>query len=295
MEGWAGWVRASLYLTDFLKSVDWTVETNSNLGTITFSWDGSDFFTLRRPDISVFLQQLTLMRDYMDQRGERAPEILSQLGYPIDYFATILGLNASRNRYTFELIAITQVITSHIAMIAKHHLACTRPDRLGPTVMPMIPTPGHSTFPSAHAAEAFAAATVLDGLVSAPELAGRYPSTESLKKLLYKQAERISVNRTVAGMHFPIDTWAGAALGEAVGQIVLAKCSSDGGKVTPRTYAATNVDFSISKFRPGPIGAKQTGYTAAENNGLTRNDTTPVVVEKSELFRWLWGKCTCEF
>ena len=34
------------------------------------------------------------------------------------------------------------------------------------------------------------------------------------------------MNRTVAGVHYPIDTWAGAVLGRAVGQIVLAKCGA---------------------------------------------------------------------
>src|SRR3712207_7550243 len=60
--------------------------------------------------------------------------------------------------------------------------SCRRPDRLGPTVMPMIPTPGHGTFPSAHAAEAFAVATVLDGLLEAVAPVGQFLSPGSLDR-----------------------------------------------------------------------------------------------------------------
>ena len=50
---------------------------------------------------------------------------------------------------------------AHLAMIAKHALAVRRPDQLDGRILPMIPTPGHGAFPSAHATEAYAVATVL--------------------------------------------------------------------------------------------------------------------------------------
>jgi membrane-associated phospholipid phosphatase len=290
MEGWAGWVRASLYLTDFLRDMNWSVDTKPSSERIALLWQGKPFMSLQRPSIELFQQQLALMRDYMDQRHERAAEILSQLGYPIDYFATIMGLNAARNPYTFELIAITQVITSHIAMVAKHHLACRRPDRLGPTVMPMIPTPGHGTFPSAHAAEAFAVATVLDGLLKAIRPAQHYPEPEKLRRLIYKQAERIAINRTVAGMHFPVDTWAGATLGVAIGQIIVAKGSKGGGMVESRNFVPPSDDFSIAAFKPD-LWIEGTEH----NDSKSASNGTAVHVDCSDLFAWLWGKCVHEF
>jgi membrane-associated phospholipid phosphatase len=270
--------------------MNWSVDPKSGSEQIALLWQGEPFVTLQRPSTELFQQQLALMREYMDQRHERAAEILSQLGYPIDYFATIMGLNAARNRYTFELIAMTQVVTSHIAMVAKHHLACRRPDRFGPTVMPMIPTPGHGTFPSAHAAEAFAVATVLDGLLKAIRPAQHYPEPEKLRRLIYKQAERIAVNRTVAGMHFPVDTWAGATLGVVVGRIIVAKGSKDGGIVEPRIFVPHSDDFSIAAFKPDLwIEGKQHNDSKSVSNGKA------VHVGCSDLFAWLWDKCVHEF
>ncbi len=230
------------------------------------------------------------MRSYSDQRLDRSSEILSQTGYPTEYFAGILGLQAEANQRCFELISITQVIASHVAMVAKHHLACLRPDKRGATVMPMLPTPAHGTFPSAHAAEAFAVATVLSGLVQTldarPEPRRLYPLPKRVITLLYKQAERIAVNRTVAGVHFPIDSWAGAALGEAVGEIILAKCR--GGKVGSREYNAEHCDFRIGDFNDPSPGAPSVTH------GLTRIPGT-VALSTSRLFAWLWSKTLDEF
>src|SRR5690606_8887007 len=201
------------------------------------------------PCAELFDRQLELMRGYIDQRAERAVEIVSQIGFPIDYFGMILGLNGPRNRYTLELITITQVLASHVAMVVKHHLACRRPDRIGALMMPPIVTPGHGTFPSAHATEAFAVAQVLDGLLNV--VPDHYPDADTRKSLIWKQAERIAINRTVAGVHFPIDTWAGAALGSVVGRLVLAKCDVLK-EVGGFSYTAKDGDFRLHDFMRHP-------------------------------------------
>jgi hypothetical protein len=273
--------------------LSWTSE-DQGPAKIDFGWSNQRLLTLHRPEIGTFKEQLAYLRDYMDQRSERAAEILSQVGYPIDYFARILGLNSARNRYTFELIAVTQVITSHVAMVAKNHLACRRPDRLGPTVMPMIPTPGHGSFPSAHASEAFAVATVLDGLLGAVASTGHYAEPDRLRRLIYKQAERIAVNRTVAGVHYPIDTWAGAALGDAVGRIIIAKCSRSGGKVPARAYAAKNIDFAVGRFLQAQGRGIGSGHPGPEDTGLSF-ENGEASVGPSGLFGWLAGKSVREF
>ena len=158
--------------------------------------------------------------------------------------------------------------------------------------MAMIPTPAHGTFPSAHAAEAFAVATVLEGLLrkldAKPPAEHHFPQSGRLIRLLYKQAERIAVNRTVAGVHYPIDSWAGAALGEAVGQIILAKCQ--GGDVTPRTYEAKDADFLLADLLPRITGG--IGDPAAK--GLLRA-ASGNPLPGSPLFAWLWGKALNEF
>ena len=195
-----------------------------------------------------------------------------------------MGLTATRHRHTLELMTITQVIAAHVTMMAKHHLACRRPDSLDPSVMPMIPTPGHNTYPSAHAAEAFAVATVLNGVVGSSKGRAYFPDPKRLQDLLLRQAARIAVNRTVAGMHFPVDSWAGAAIGEAIGQIILAMCDK-GGAIRSRRYTASgDSDFSLGAWQKD-----------AATHGLAFAAKAAVPVEPSAIFGWLWGKVSAEF
>lgn len=70
----------------------------------------------------------------------------------------------------------------------------------------MIQIPDHSTYPSGHAMEAFAIATVLHCLST-----GNGPRHGVKEQALpFRLAHRIAVNRTVAGVHFPVDSLAGA-------------------------------------------------------------------------------------
>jgi hypothetical protein len=165
-------------------------------------------------------------------------------------------------------------------MLVKHHLACRRPDRLGAKVMPIIPTPAHASFPSAHATEAFAVAEVLNTLLGSQE---HYPDVEKRQVLVTKLAERIAVNRTVAGVHYPIDSWAGAILGRAVGQIVVSKCAADSVVDAYEYCARGHCDFYVDEFTVGtnpPFGVHEKGC---------------VTIAPSELFVWLWNKALKEF
>jgi hypothetical protein len=280
---WADWVRGSLYLTDYLTDFGWNVRTgHKKQEGVDLSYGGRTniFYSVHRPDAACFEEQVKFMRDYLDQRPDRTPEIISQLGFPTPYFSMILGLQAVPNHYTLELITITQVLAAHTAMVVKHHLACRRPDRLAAKVMPIIPTPAHATFPSAHATEAFAVAEVLNTLLDSQE---HYPDVEQRKQLITKLAERIAVNRTVAGLHYPIDSWAGAILGRAVGQIVLSKCGIDC-DVDGYEYCANGRgDFFVNEFAKG------------ENTDFGVHERTKIAVKPSELFTWLWTKARQEF
>jgi membrane-associated phospholipid phosphatase len=286
LDSYESWVRASLYLTDFLRDLQWTQTPTSIKIRVRPSAANAPIVTIKRPSIDLLRKQLELVRAYLDQRADRLVEIVTQVGFPTDYFASILGLTGARNAKTFELIALTQVLAAHVAMLTKHALACRRPDRLSASVMPMLPTPGHPTFPSAHATEAFAVAVVLEGLLSDPAVAPFFPHKGRTVDLLYKLAERIAVNRTVAGVHFPVDTWAGAALGEAVGQLILARCRPGGG-VVPRSFDPEDIDFRVDQFRED--------LPPAGKYGLKRPSAAAISYDPSELFQWLWGKTVAEY
>ena len=100
--------------------------------------------------------------------------------------------------------------------------------------------------------------------------------------MIDKLAERVAVNRTVAGVHYPIDTWAGAILGRAVGQIMLGKCDASD-VVHGYSYVADGgKDFFLKHFR-----------SSSADFGVTR--TGRFNVRRSDEFAWLWGKAHKEF
>jgi undecaprenyl-diphosphatase len=71
---------------------------------------------------------------------------------------------------------------------------------------PLAPTLSGRSYPSAHAATSFAAASALrEALPAAP---------------LYAAAILMSLSRPYLGVHYPSDSVAGAALGDAVGRLV---------------------------------------------------------------------------
>ena len=112
-------------------------------------------------------------------------------------------------------------------------LACRRPGELSPNIQPMIATPAHSSLPSGHATEAFAVATVLNAIVRLGRASGRN-GPENASKAAWERyahmfsmvAARVGVNRTVAGVHFPVDTVAGCTLGVTLGQYMLWRCGA---------------------------------------------------------------------
>jgi hypothetical protein len=283
---WADWVRASLYLSDFLSELTWEAKDGpTEEVTLSYRSHGGGapqpFFSVVRPSGELFDKQLDLVRSYMDQRPERTAEITSQLGFPTPYFAMIIGLIPGRNDKTLELITITQVLAAHVAMIVKHHLAIRRPDRIGVSILPMIPTPGHGSFPSAHATEAFAVVRMLEGLIDAS--GSHYPDGEKRKNLLRKQAERIAVSRTVAGVHYPVDSWAGALLGKLVGEIILNKCGAPADMRGLKYEARAESDFMVSQYQPSKWGA----------HGVS--ELQQCQIDQSKQFEWLWKRAVEEF
>ena len=270
-------MRGSLYITEMLSGLDWSTRTGPDHVPLTY--EGADVLTLNRPSQDVLTQQCQHVRDYADLRDERGAEIVSQLGFPTEYFAMILGLHPAQHKKTFELITATQVVAAHIAMIVKHALAVRRPDQIDGRILPMIPTPGHCSFPSAHATEAFAVLTVITELVTQW---GSLHDADRRIKMLRGLAERIAVNRTVAGVHFPIDSWAGAALGTTIGHVILGRC----GIAAPcpsRNYTAQHSDFFDYDFSDSARAASQ---------GMTEG--AAFVATSKPAFTWLWTAAAAE-
>ncbi|MGH8758523.1 MAG: phosphatase PAP2 family protein [Burkholderiales bacterium] len=174
---------------------------------------------LMRPTAKVFKQQLQLVADYAELREDRASEIVTQMTPQVPFWASIVGLQPHRHKWTLELIVLSLILASDVEMRFKHAFTCPRPMELSPQIQPMLDTPGHASWPSGHATEAFTVVTVLLALLeSANGTAGKY------REQLERQAARIAVNRTVAGLHCPVDSAAGRLLGTSLGEFLVARC-----------------------------------------------------------------------
>jgi membrane-associated phospholipid phosphatase len=273
-------VRGSLYVSEFLSGLAWRTDKVDETHTASLVIDGKTWVTLHRPSAALLQSQCRHVAEYAALRDERQAEILSQLGFPTAYFAMILGLHAAEHKHTMELVTATQVVAAHAAMVLKLSLAVRRPDQVDGRLQPIIPTPGHGSYPSAHATEAYAVLTVLEALTAAW---GTLADRDGRVRMLRGLAERIAVNRTVAGVHYPVDSWAGAVLGQAVGRAVLGRCGHLAEGV-PVTLATAEVDFCDHDLRD---------HKTATLAGLTRGagalsaSTTPV-------FSWVWARAVAE-
>ncbi|MGH8759027.1 MAG: phosphatase PAP2 family protein [Burkholderiales bacterium] len=179
---------------------------------------GQPLAKLKRPTDKVFKQQLELVSLYSDLREDRHSEILAQIPGGLPFWASIIGLQAHRHKYTLELLDLAMSLASHVEMRFKHAFACPRPVELSPQIQPMIPTPGHASWPSGHATEAYLTATLLQALL---------PHGSKYKEQLERLAARIAVNRTVAGLHYPVDSAVGRLLGTALAEFLVARCKGE--------------------------------------------------------------------
>ena len=204
------------------------------------------FASFTRPGMEDFKAQLEFVRSYADLRGDRLPEILTQAGGATAYLGAIAGLHPGRRSYTYELLGIAETFATQIVLKVKHLLACRRPDTLSAQVQPAIPTPGHGTLPSGHATESFIVAVLLAHLMDQELTHGTGDRTHVDQLML--QAARISVNRHVAGVHFPVDSMAGATLGLLLGQYIVARAEATAfnPERSPRPHSmARNVSAAV--------------------------------------------------
>ncbi len=164
--------------------------------------------SVNRTDVPFWQNQISDLLAQKWHRDDRMAEIVLQQTDMISFLSIALPIGPHSHPWLLTLVDALMEVAFRIEVEFKHLLPMPRPNKLNTDIAPVIQTPGHSSFPSGHATEAFSAATLL-GLL--------FPSrAENLRRM----AMRIAVNRGYAGMHFPADHLAGAVLGEIVGSIV---------------------------------------------------------------------------
>lgn len=311
LKDWEPWVRAAIVDFDLLSNLHfsthpemvgttnvpdavtvWSLNVTTSAGNAEPAAAPSRIATFIRPTEQVFQDQLKYLDQYSDLRDDRAAEILSQLGPQYAFWSSVVYLHPDRTRKTIELIDAALRLANFVEMRVKHALACRRPNELSPQVQPMILTPGHGTFPSGHSTENHMVARILWELLRG--VYGPAQSTSSdVGEQLMRSAARIAVNRTVAGVHFPVDTAAGQVLGLALARYFIVRATG----VVPAQYDAWrfdgtrypgNTDFDFHDFYDPATGA--------ENANLPYiNQLTTTAPAMSAILNWLWKQAVDEW
>jgi hypothetical protein len=163
----------------------------------------------------------------------------------------------------------------------------------------MILTPGHASLPSGHATEAFMVAYLLWRLRRTVDSTNDHRWCEQLMR----QAARVAINRTVAGVHFPVDSAAGQALGLILGRYFVLRCTNVPAASTP-TYRAWNFhgdrygvrsDFDWTLlFSATAASLGNDGMPAALPGFVTPMTAATPTATGSAALKWLWDLAAAE-
>jgi hypothetical protein len=166
----------------------------------------------------------------------------------------------------------------------------------------MIQTPVHASFPSGHCTECFAVARVLYELVSETSAAGA-AAKRQLGEQLLRQAARIAINRTVAGVHYPVDSLAGQLLGLGVADYILARfraAANATANVEAWQFDASSqalvpalTDFTGHELYDFVAGRRQPAAATTYAKPIAANPTLSVA--RSANLNWLWTQARAEW
>jgi len=202
------------------------------------------------------------------EREDRLPEILTQATDFWPFYESVTGIHLERAPRLAELMAVVQDTAVHLVMLLKDVLAAKRPVELSSRVMPVIATPGHGSFPSGHATLAALTSELLHILMY------RGRGNEQRSMHLDRLARRIAFNRVVAGVHFPVDSQAGYALGTLLARLLAAMAGDKQVPQLPKPVDIAGGSFDLPELPDGgqlgrPRAAKELGYTVAPSPALS--------------------------
>ncbi|EAU43827.1 hypothetical protein R2601_07836 [Salipiger bermudensis HTCC2601] len=270
----------SLYDVSFEHS-----DITNTSGTVSFQ--GNPLVTLQRPRMKVLEEkQLGFLRAAADLRYDRLSEIRVETSNIQSFFASVSYMSSAATKWQLALTQAVFRLCTHVEMPVKLGFDVPRPITLAYQVQPIIQTPGHGAWPSGHATESFAAATLLSRLCH--DHSKPLDPTELLAKQtpFYRQAERIAINRTVAGVHYPTDSMAGAVLGVTMAE-ALVNLLDERDETTARCFNGRDYegDFNL---------ALMSEQIADKKGAITE---TKVKIDPSVVPDWLrtmWGKALKE-
>ena len=252
---WEPWVRTYLVTQEMLQRLRFTVVPPSKKQPISVHLQflapalGGDVWadgvTIIRPPAAVFEGQIAKVLEWAELREERSAEILAQIENQHCFWGSIVPIHTDRMRHTRELLEVGVQLAVYAEMRFKHELACWRPTDYSAQIQPMITTPGHGSLPSGHCTQSYLIYEVFKALLNTmkPNDTGR----ASLNRQMGRIAARVSTNRVIAGVHFPVDNVAGRLLGSVLGEFFCYLSGGRDNKPFPDWHAGT---FDGTKFPP---------------------------------------------
>jgi membrane-associated phospholipid phosphatase len=293
LKRWAEGPRVAAVLSEVLEGLSYDVDKPRKSASLRFA-NGSKQHRLVQlvgPDEKLIEGQLQLVAAYADLRPDRAVEVVEQVGFPVPFWGSVIGLTAHRHGKTIALLDVAFSLAVSVEQRFKQIFSTPRPVEFSPQIQPMIPTPGHGAWPSGHATEAFLAATLLQKLLDAamPGKKKHPGNGDASHEQLQRLAARIAVNRTVAGLHYPVDSAAGRLLGTALADYLVARAS--GKTVHERGFDSAlfvekdgaPMDFSLHAPMDQASGSAYTRSPKAQD------------VPKAALLAWLWEEAVKEW
>ncbi len=290
IKNWSPEVRFAVCQSELFGKLHFEVSSQTAKMTVLDKDVSLDIFksknlvSITRPTQTIFLAQLGLVSNYSNLREDRSTEILTQIVPQTPFFSSVVNIQPHKHKYTIEIIGLSLSFAYQSVMHFKHILACPRPIEYSPQIQPLINTPGHSSLPSGHATEAFIVARVLQILVGSSE-------DSAVNAQLQRQAARIAINRTVAGLHFPVDSAAGRLLGESLAGYFIHRCD-------PMTASYKERSFDGTKFHDGgnaldfdyhaPLQSSNPDYFNVEGPAHTLNMPSDILKTLWDLAKEEW-------
>ncbi|TNJ39956.1 phosphatase PAP2 family protein [Phaeobacter sp. B1627] len=262
-----------------------------------------ELMRLAAPGPDVFALQLDYLDFYADLRADRMDEIDVQLTDLTSFFAALAHIHPARNKATLAFIQAALRFCATVQFRIKHGFGCPRPASLAPQIQPMIQTPAHGTLPSGHATEAMFLATLFKALAVELSHALEGDTAAWLQQFntqCDRLAVRIAASRTVAGVHFPVDSAAGAVLGDSLARYVLARVQTQApdGDTPVAPLAWRKLDADMAAF--GSADYTFDTMTALREGGVINGQTVTTVTTEDLSLRyspqldWLWQSCVAE-
>ena len=284
MRRWDPSARQAAGLFDLLSGVDFISNValkgaTADRAVLQLRAASAPLVTMIRPDKAFFESQLPIVASWAELREDRASEILVQMTPQLPFWTSVVNLNPSRTSKTLEIIDLALAFASTVVLRFKQAMACPRPADYSALIQPIVPTPGHSAYPSGHSTEAHMIAFVLPKLITS-NLQEQAHYALQLERL----AARIAINRTVAGLHFPADSHAGRVLAKSLAEYFIYMCS---GAVAGDVHSRT-IDPNDAKadFDPAFGGATMGGDAIA---------SLPEVSKSTSPLSWMWEQAAKEW